>query len=141
MRENIGKMACSLYGLESMIYLTTGIIDQYDNPKVDLECIVTKAYSQDILRNITDFAMNLVKTPTTVADHPVGLDLRDAIQLQYAETSGALKRHAGQIGIQHAMVQFKHTLLSKTIKIIIILNAFFRNILVVMQMITKIQCG
>lgn len=103
-RENIGKMACSLYGLESMIYLTTGIIDQYDNPKVDMECIVTKAFSQDILRNITEFAMNLVNKSVTVAGHPVGLDIRDAIQLQYAETSGALKSHAGQIGIQHAMV-------------------------------------
>lgn len=105
-RESVGKIACNLYGLESMIYLTTGIIDQYDNPKVDLECIVTKAYSQDILRNITDFAMNLVNTSITVAGHPVGLDIRDAIQLQYMETSGALKSHAGQIGIQHAMVPF-----------------------------------
>lgn len=87
-----------------MIYLTTGIIDQYDNPKVNLECAVTKAYSQDILRNVTDFAMNLVNTPTTVVDHPVGLDIRDAIQLQYVETSSALKNHVGQIGMQHAMV-------------------------------------
>lgn len=105
MRECIGKLACKMYGLESMIYLTTGIIDQYDNPKVNLECAVTKAYSQDVLRNVTDFALNLVNTPATVADHPVGLDIRDAIQLQHIETSGALKSHVGQIGLQHAMVQ------------------------------------
>lgn len=103
-RENIGKIACTLYGLESMIYLTTGIIDQYDNPKVDLECIVTKAYSHDILQNITDFAMNLVNIPITVAGHPAGLDVRDAIQLQFNESSGALKSYTGRIGIQHAMV-------------------------------------
>lgn len=110
MRENIGKIACNLYGLESMIYLTTGIIDQYDNPKVDLECMVTKAYSQDILRNITDFAMNLINAPTTVAGHPAGLDVRDAIQLQCNETSGALKSYVGRIGIQHAMVRSKSSI-------------------------------
>lgn len=89
-----------------MIYLTTGILDQYDNPKVNLECIVTKAYSHDILRNITNFAMNLINTPITVAGHPVGVDIRDAIQLQFNEPSGALKSYTGRIGLQHAIVQY-----------------------------------
>lgn len=87
-----------------MIYLTTGIIDQYDNPKVDLECAVTKAYSQDILRSITQLAMSLVHTPVTIAGHPIGLDVRNAVQLQYNETSTALKSYAGKIGLQHALV-------------------------------------
>lgn len=93
-----------------MIYLTSGIIDQYDNPKVDLECIVTKAYSHDILRNITDFAMNLINTSVTVAGHPAGFDVRDAIQLQFNEPSATLKNYTGQIGTQQAMVQsvFNH---------------------------------
>lgn len=112
MRERIGKIACTLYGLESMIYLTTGIIDQYDNPKVDLECVVTKAYSQDILRNIADFALNLMKSPATVAGHEVGVDVRDAMQLQCDETNGALKNHAGRIGLQHAMVRVLNILIS-----------------------------
>lgn len=90
-----------------MIYLTTGIIDQYDNPKVNFECAVTKAYSQDVLRNVTDFALSLVNAPTTVADHPIGLpvDIRDAIQLQHIETSVELKSHVGRMGLQHAMVR------------------------------------
>lgn len=104
MREKIGQIACNLYGLESMIYLTTGIIDQYDNPKVDLECVATKAYSQNILRKIIDFALNLMNAPTTVAGHAVGVDVQDAMQLQYDETNGALKRHAGRIGLQRALV-------------------------------------
>lgn len=103
-RYNLAKLACDVYGLESMIYLNAQIIDQYDNPKVDLECAITKAYSQDILRNITKFAMDLIDTPVTIAGHSVDLDIRNAIQLQYNETSSTLKSYVGRVGIQHAMV-------------------------------------
>lgn len=106
-RENLAKIACQLYGLESMIYLTAGIHDRYDNPKIDLECAITKAYSQDILRNITQFAMNLIDTPSTILAHPFGLDIRDVIQLQFNETSSALKTHVGRIGMQHAKVVYR----------------------------------
>lgn len=87
-----------------MIYLNAGIIDQYDNPKVDLECAVTKAYSQDILRNLTKFAMDLIDTPVTIEGHPIELDIRNAIQLQYYETSDALKGYVGGVGLQNAKV-------------------------------------
>lgn len=88
-----------------MIYLNAGIIDQYDNPKVDLECVVTKAYSQDILQNLAKFAMHLIDTPVTIEGHPVDLDIRNAIQLQHHESSSALKRYAGAVGLQHAWVK------------------------------------
>lgn len=103
-RENLAKIACQLYGLESMIYLTAGIHDKYDNPKIDLECAITKAYSLDILRNVSQFAMNLIDTPSTILAHSFGLQIRDFIQLQYNETSSALKAHVGKIGMQHAKV-------------------------------------
>lgn len=104
MRYTLAQLACGVYGLESMIYLNTGIIDQYDNPKVDLECAVTKAYSQDILRNITRFATDVINTPVTVEGHLIELDIRNAIQLQYHETSNSLKSYVGRVGLQHAMV-------------------------------------
>lgn len=88
-----------------MIYLSAGIIDTYDNPKVDLECAVTKAYSQDILRNLTKFAMDLIDTPVTIEGHPIELDIRNATQLQFYENSGALKSYAGRVGMQLAMVE------------------------------------
>lgn len=91
-----------------MIYLTTGIIDQYDNPKVHLECAITKAYSQDLLRRITEFALNLIDAPSTVFEHSIGLNIRDALQLQYNETSSALKTYVGKIGLQHAAVNTFH---------------------------------
>lgn len=104
-RHNLAKLACDLYGLESMIYLSAGIIDTYDNPKVDLECAITKAYSQDILRDLSEFALNLIDNPVTIKGHSIDLDVRNAIQLQHYETSNTLKRHVGRIGLLHAWVR------------------------------------
>lgn len=103
-RDSLAKIACDLYGLESMIYLNAGIIDMYDNPKVDLECAIAKAYSQDILRSLTQLAMNLIGTPVTIEGHSIDLDIRNAIQLQFNETSSALKSYVGRAGLKQAMV-------------------------------------
>lgn len=87
-----------------MIYLSSGIIDMYDNPMVDLECAIAKAYSQDILRNLNRFAMHLMDIPVSIEDHSIAVDIRNTIQLQYNETSSALKSYVGRIGLQQTRV-------------------------------------
>lgn len=42
LRAAIGKYTCSIYALESMLYLTTGIMDKYDNSNVNLETAIFK---------------------------------------------------------------------------------------------------
>lgn len=42
LRTAIGKYTCSIYALESMLYLTTGIMDKYDNTNIDLETAIFK---------------------------------------------------------------------------------------------------
>lgn len=103
-RHNLAKLGCNIYGLESMIYLNAGIIDRYDNPKVELECAITKAYSHDILQNLTQLAVSLIGSPITIAEHKIDLDIMNAVQLQRRETSRGLKSHVGREGLQHAMV-------------------------------------
>lgn len=41
-REKLAKAACSIYAIESMIYLTTGIIDTYEKADVDIEAAIIK---------------------------------------------------------------------------------------------------
>lgn len=83
-----------------MIYLTTGIIDQYDNPKVDLECAVCKAFSQDILMKIAKSTINIIGAEATMQEC-----IHDAFQLSYiTETSDTLKRYVARIGLQHCVV-------------------------------------
>lgn len=85
-----------------MIYLTTGIIDQFDNPKVELECAATKVYSQEILQKLSQIAMSLIGSPVTVSGHSIDIDIMDITQLQFNEK--ALKSYIGQVGLQHAIV-------------------------------------
>lgn len=95
-----GDIVADLYALESMIYLTTGIIDQYDNPQVDLECAICKAFSQDILMKIAKTAINLMGTEATMQEC-----IQDAFQLNYTtETSDTLKRYVARVGLQHCLV-------------------------------------
>lgn len=140
-QDYLAKMATHLYGLESMIYLTAGINDQYDNPKIDLECAITKAHSQDLLRKLNEFAMNVLDTPTTISSHPVGIDIRNTIQLQFNESSAILKNYVAKIGMQHATVCANVNHVSKNVfnRMENILFSFHRSISVIGQWITKIH--
>ncbi|KAK1126484.1 hypothetical protein K0M31_005115 [Melipona bicolor] len=43
-KKILGEITFSLYTMESMAYLTTGMIDQYENMNADLEQIITETY-------------------------------------------------------------------------------------------------
>lgn len=94
-----------IYALESMIYQSTGIIDIYDNPKVDLESAVTKAFSQDILKSLIEFALSLIGRPSTIQGEHIEHDIRNALMLQnLGGTSNSLKRYVAFKGLQHCSV-------------------------------------
>lgn len=42
LRMTIGKHATFIYALESMLYLTTGIMDKHNNTNIDLETAIFK---------------------------------------------------------------------------------------------------
>lgn len=50
-KNSLSKAVCDTYALESMIYLTAGIIDGYENADVDLETAIIKV-CQYVGRNI-----------------------------------------------------------------------------------------
>lgn len=41
-RTHLAKATLSLYGMESMIYMTAGLLDEFQNPDVILETAITK---------------------------------------------------------------------------------------------------
>lgn len=88
-----------------MIYMTTGIIDEYDNPKVVLETAVTKAFSQDILLRCVQTAIRLIGMQATTSTHPLHQNIQDALQLQnISESSKSLKEYVAFVGLQHCAV-------------------------------------
>lgn len=50
-RKGLGMAACRLYALESMIYLTTGLYDEYENPKIFMETAILKVNTDSIIRS------------------------------------------------------------------------------------------
>lgn len=38
----LAKATTSIYGMESMIYFTAGLLDEFDSPDVSLEAAITK---------------------------------------------------------------------------------------------------
>lgn len=101
----LAQTALNIYALESMIYLSTGILDEYDNPKVHLETALTKAFSQDILKNVVEVSTNLLRTSATIAGYQIEEDIRNAVQLQaLGGTSDALKKYVATKGLQHCAV-------------------------------------
>lgn len=104
-RFDLGKIATDIYALHSMIYLTTGIVDDYDNPKIDLEAAVTKAFSQDILMRCVQTAVHLIGMQATMSTHPLQQQILDALELQQmVESSKALKEYVAHVGLQHCAV-------------------------------------
>lgn len=88
-----------------MIYMTTGFVDEYDNPKVVLEATVTKAFSQDILFRCVQTAIRLVGMQATTSAHPLHQNIQDALKIQNSnESSKALKEYAAFVGLQHSAV-------------------------------------
>lgn len=109
-RKYLSISSCDLYALESMIYMTAGIIDAYENPKVDLESSIVKAYSQECLLKISRAALNFFDHAVTTKGHPIEEDIRNAIQLQYhGESTQALKSYIGLAGLNHSNVSKKKT--------------------------------
>lgn len=41
-KNRLAKSVCDTYAIESMTYLTTGLIDRYENQDVDLEAAMLK---------------------------------------------------------------------------------------------------
>ncbi|XP_055313012.1 complex I assembly factor ACAD9, mitochondrial-like [Sitodiplosis mosellana] len=105
LRSVIGKYTCSIYALESMLYLTTGIMDKYDNTNIDLETAILKTYSQDQLLDMSIDLLNFVDSRVTLSEHPVNELIRNAIQLKFSESENRLKIHIGREGIHYRLAR------------------------------------
>lgn len=40
----LANATSSIYGMESMIYFTAGLLDEFENPDVGLEAAITKVF-------------------------------------------------------------------------------------------------
>lgn len=125
LRIDISKSASSTYSLESMLYMTAGLMDLYQNTNVDVETAIVKVsiiesndniwltifqilqiFSQDQLLSLALNLSNFVDTPATLEEHPANRLIRDAVQMQtFGEPKDILKLCIGLAGIHHSGVR------------------------------------
>lgn len=102
-KEQIGSLACSYYALESMIYMTAGLMDIYEKQDVEIEAAMVQAFA---IQAMTDFVvrpLHAVGPQAVVKDGGFERFIRDATQLaasgEYLDT---VQQFISLSGFQHA---------------------------------------
>lgn len=102
LQKKLSEMVCSTYALESMIYLTAGLVDVYDGQDVEVESAIIKVFSQETLMKTALSILHFMGPKSLIEGQTMELYLRNAIQLAYSsESINALTLFIGYTGLQH----------------------------------------
>lgn len=104
------RATCSIYAMESMLYLTAGLLDEFRGQDVTLESAITKYYTLGQLYSIATQNLSLLGPGCLHSGQPSELGLRDAAQLcTQGESMGTLSLFIALTGLQHAGVSRLHS--------------------------------
>ncbi|CAO1353360.1 unnamed protein product [Diamesa serratosioi] len=102
-KKRVGEMSCDVYALESMLYMTAGLRDIYDDQDTDLESAIIKAFANEVLSNSASAPLKTIGTKATIKGDEMERLVRSAIHLNtIGETGDAVKMYIGLMGLQHA---------------------------------------
>lgn len=113
-KEQLGALASSYYALESMIYLTAGLIDIYESQDVEVEAAMVQAFAIQIM---TDFAvrpLHAVGPQAVIKGGGFERFIRDATQLAAAgEHLDTVQQFISLAGFQHAGPMLNETVMKE----------------------------
>lgn len=102
-KEQLGALTCSYYALESMIYMTAGLMDIYEKQDVEIESAMVQAFA---IQTMTDFIvrpLHAVGPKAVIKGGGFERFIRDAAQLaangEYLDT---IQQFITLSGFQHA---------------------------------------
>lgn len=99
------RATCSIYAMESMLYMTAGLLDEFAGQDVTLESAITKYYTLGQLYGIATQNLSLLGPRCLHSGQPSELGLRDAAQLcTQGESLSTLSMFIALTGLQHAGV-------------------------------------
>jgi alkylation response protein AidB-like acyl-CoA dehydrogenase len=102
-KEQLGALTCSYYALESMIYMTAGLIDIYEKQDVEMESAMVQAFA---IQAMTDFVMrpmHAVGPQAVIKGEGFDRFIRDATQVAAAgEFLDTVQQFISLSGFQHA---------------------------------------
>lgn len=108
MKNRIAKTVCSTYALESMLYMTTSLMDAYEGQDVDMETSILKVFALENLWTASTDAMYSTGERCLTNGADTEKFIRDAAQLMtQGETLDSVKLFLGLTGLQHAGVRKK----------------------------------
>ncbi|XP_054739924.1 complex I assembly factor ACAD9, mitochondrial [Anastrepha obliqua] len=112
LRMHLSEASCATYAMESMIYMTAGILDEFASPDVTLEAAITKYFSLTQLFKIAAKSMDIIGPKSLLSGRETEVLFRDAAQLYtQGETMDTLRLYIALTGLQHA-----GKLLSETVR-------------------------
>ncbi|EDW01357.1 complex I assembly factor ACAD9, mitochondrial [Drosophila grimshawi] len=102
-RANLSQAMCSIYAMESMLYLSAGLLDEFLGQDVTLESAITKYYTLQQLHAIATQSLGLLGPRSLHQGEPAEMALRDTAQLcTQGESLSTLSMFIALTGLQHA---------------------------------------
>ncbi|XP_050508482.1 complex I assembly factor ACAD9, mitochondrial isoform X1 [Diabrotica virgifera virgifera] len=102
-RDSIAKMVVSLYAMESMLYLTTGLTDNFKDQDIEVESSIVKVFSSYSTMNIATTALELSGINCTSNSHWLHPLLQEAVRFKTLnEPDDSLKIILALLCLQHA---------------------------------------
>lgn len=107
-QEKFAKMAITTYAMESMAYLTAGIIDQYEEPDLSVEAAMVKVFSSEGCWTCVNECLQILGGLGYMKDYPYERYLRDGrILMIFEGTNEILRMFIALTGMQFAGKELK----------------------------------
>ncbi|XP_023018926.2 acyl-CoA dehydrogenase family member enigma [Leptinotarsa decemlineata] len=104
-QEKIGQVTTSLYAMESISYLTAGLIDNYENQDCEMECAIAKIFATENTMKTSLTCLDLIGTLAASETHWANILHKETLLLSILhESSDNLKIITSLLGLQYAGV-------------------------------------
>lgn len=104
-KDKMSSLLISTYALESMLYYTAGLEDEFDNQDLSMESAITKYYSLNTLMKSASYSMEFMGSKSLLGGEKTDFFFRIASELfTQGEPIESLRSFIGLSGLQHAGV-------------------------------------
>lgn len=102
-KEQLGALTSECYALESMIFMTAGLADIYEEQDVEVESAMVQAFAVQALTDFIVRPLHFIGPKATIKGGGFERHIRDAVQLAACgESFDSLRQFIGLSGANHA---------------------------------------
>ncbi|XP_055390028.1 complex I assembly factor ACAD9, mitochondrial [Condylostylus longicornis] len=99
----LSKMVCNAYAIESMIYFTTGLMDEFEKPDTEIETAMVKLFTQNSLWNASVAVMDFLGAAYLQPEREGESIIKNIMQIYLqGESVDSLKLFVALSGLRHA---------------------------------------